>query len=450
MSPFTGVVMVAFCIFLIAIVWLVTRKNQGTATLPDSGPLASHIPTNDSLDDPLGHFDLHPLHSPLFQSVASSIDAGLVILDTERCIRFLNTQAEDLLGQERQFRENNGLITLLRDYQADSLVSDVLHDLEAREITIKLITSHRMLHLRCLPLCTDSCLDGALLIIRDVTQISLLERARRDMVANVSHELRSPLSSLKLLVETLQSEPPPDVARRMLGQMVHEIDAVTQLASELHELSQIESGRVSLQLSPHSVQTIVEQAIAHIQPQAQRKNIHILSNVPTDTRVLVDERRMEQVLINLFHNAVKFTSDQGTITVRSCEVVVNERILYRTNLDQRYTRSAPLPPTDTVRCLCPHDTFAEKEEQRYIPLPVSHPSGAWVITSLQDTGIGIPPQDIPRIFERFYKVDRSRTYSGTGLGLAVAKHLIEGHGGRLWVESEEGKGSTFYFSLPLA
>jgi two-component system, OmpR family, phosphate regulon sensor histidine kinase PhoR len=121
------------------------------------------------------------------------------------------------------------------------------------------------------------------------------------------------------------------------------------------------------------------------------------------------------VLLNLLHNAVKFTSDGGEIRLAAAAV-----------------RVAPLPGL-------PH-------------VPRDHPHGEWLLVSVADTGIGVPPQDLPRIFERFYKVDRARTRNsgGTGLGLAIAKHLVEGHGGRIWVESEEGRGSTFSFTLPVA
>ena len=179
--------------------------------------------------------------SPLVHAVASTFDSGLVVIDGERQIRYLNPQAEELLEIARDAVVGEGLITLVRDYQVDALVGDVLRDNEPREIVIQPPASGRTLRVRASAL-VDAGESGAVLLIRDVTQLSMLERARRDMVANVSHELRTPLASVKLLVETLQSSPPPQVAQRMLVQMAHEVDAVTQLVDELHELSQIESG----------------------------------------------------------------------------------------------------------------------------------------------------------------------------------------------------------------
>jgi two-component system, OmpR family, phosphate regulon sensor histidine kinase PhoR len=393
----------------------------------------------------------HVRTSPLFHELASSLDSGLVMVDTERKVMFMNGRAEDLLTMPASNARNQGLMSLLRDYQADAMVREVVRDTEPREMTLQPIASDRTLHLRCKPLMMNGSMSGALLLIRDVTQLSILERSRRDMVANVSHELRTPLSSLKLLVETLQSEPPPDVARRMLDQMSQEVDTVIQLADELHELSQIESGRVTLQLAPGNVKTIVESALNRIQPQAERKRIVIQANMLSgEVPVLIDKRRIDQVLLNLLHNAVKFTADGGTIKVCSCLLTIDEHTPYVAWLDRDMPCVDVLQKAGRVREHCLADTAEAHARRVDITLPMPHAPGAWMMSSISDTGIGIPSQDLPRIFERFYKVDRSRTQGGTGLGLAIAKHLIEGHGGWLWVDSEEGYGSTFYFTLPIA
>jgi len=374
--------------------------------VPEQGPPAedSLLPVPD------------PAAQPLFLSAADALDVGLVVVDTVRQVRFLSPLAEQLLNSSADHAVGDGLIALLRDHQADTLVADVVADGEPRELTMKPFSSGRTLRLRAAPLAVASRPAGALLVIRDLTQISMLERSRRDLVANVSHELRTPLASLKLLVETVQSEPPPDVARRMLGQMAQEIDAVTQLVDELYELAQIESGRVTLKLAPLPAGELVERAVERIRPQADRKSLQVCAELDRALpAVLADGDRIGQVLLNLLHNAVKFTSAGGTITVHLDAVDVDEGVRPRGS-------------------------------------PADHPAGHWVRVSVRDTGIGIPRQDLPRIFERFYKVDRSRTRNagGTGLGLAIAKHLIEGHGGRLWADSVEGRGSTFSFTLPVA
>ncbi|HMQ30674.1 MAG TPA: ATP-binding protein [Chloroflexaceae bacterium] len=379
-------------------------RDRGRAPAPPAQTAAA--PPGPPAAAPPGQLDA--LAHPLFQTAAASLDAGMVVVDPARQVAFLNPQAEEMLGVGAGLG-GHSLIALLRDHQADAMVGEVLRDREPRETAMKPIASGRTLRLRCTALAPGGQTAGALLVIRDVTQISMLERARRDLVANVSHELRTPLASLKLLVETVQSEPPPEVARRMLGQMSQEIDAVTQLVDELHELAQIESGRVTLKLAPKTLRPVVERALERIRPQADRKQIAVSASLGDDeTPALMDEDRIGQVLLNLLHNAVKFTSAGGSVVIR--------------------TGLAPADPEGPQG------------------------AGPWLLVSVSDTGIGIPAQDLPRIFERFYKVDRSRTRNagGTGLGLAIAKHLVEGHGGRLWADSAEGRGSTFSFTLPAA
>jgi len=360
--------------------------------------------------------------SVLFQSAASALDVGMVLVDPRREVFFVNAQAAALLGSTPQDLVGFGLISLVRDHHADEMVREVLADGEPRETTLKPIVGVRTFRLRCTQLRDGDTTIGALLLIRDITQLSMLERSRRDLVANVSHELRTPLASLKLLVETVQSGPPPDVTARMLEQMSQEVDAVTQLVDELHELAQIEAGRVTLKFAPLSIAPTIDRALERIRPQADRKNLRIGATIDDgQAQVLMDNDRVGQILLNLLHNAVKFTGIQGSVTVRTEVVSIAEEA----------------EPAQQA----PHE----------LHVPLDHPAGMWMLISVSDTGIGIPAQDLPRIFERFYKVDRSRNRNagGTGLGLAIAKHLVEGHGGRLWARSVEGRGSTFTFTLPV-
>jgi two-component system phosphate regulon sensor histidine kinase PhoR len=389
------------------------------------------------------------LFPPLFRAASDALDSGLVILDHEREVRYLNQQAETMLGITSAEAVGEGLITVVRDYQADALVQEVLRDGEVREIVLQQLFGGRTLRLRA-KLLEAGELRGAALLIRDVTQLNLLERARRDMVANVSHELRTPLASVKLLVETLQSTPPPAIAERMLNQMAQEVDAITQLVDELHELSQIESGRVALQLAPTELAPVVARAIERIRPQAERKSLHVRGEVPDQhPPALIDAGRIGQVLLNLLHNAVKFTPAGGDITIRAAT----------------FSTALETPKIGYIerRAACEPRPYARGERrQRALPLlrhgrptismPHALSPGEWMLITVSDTGIGIPSAEVPRVFERFYKVDRARTRNagGTGLGLAIAKHLVEGHGGRIWATSEEGAGSTFYVVVPLA
>lgn len=394
-----------------------------------------------------------PHLSPLFRATAAALDGGLILANTGCQVCFMNRQAEELLGIDAATAQGQGLIALLRDYQADALIREVLSDGETRETTIQPLLSGLTLRLRCTPVITGDKPDGVLLLIRDMTQISMLERARRDLVANVSHELRTPLASLKLLIETLQTSPPPSVAQHMLNQAAQEVDVVTQLVDELHELAQIESGRITLQLTPGRIDAVVERAMDRIHPQAERKNLHMSAAIPLDhPLVLMDEKRVGQVLLNLLHNAVKFTPDGGEINVRACTIIVDEETPHLGYIEQgdEQVQNQRTPHAPCRRQAYP--LLTTTSNLAFITLPAPHPPGLWSLISVSDNGIGIPARDLPRIFERFYKVDRSRNRNtrGTGLGLAIAKHLVEGHGGRLWADSEERRGSTFYFTLPAA
>jgi two-component system phosphate regulon sensor histidine kinase PhoR len=243
-------------------------------------------------------------------------------------------------------------------------------------------------------------LSGSVLFLfQNLTRQRYLETVRQDFISNISHELRTPLAALKALTETLAEgalEDPP-AARRFLEQMDTEVDSLSLMVSELLELSRIESGRVPLNLMPTTAYKILAPAVERLSLQAERADLDVLLDCPDGLPlVLADHQRLEQVVVNLLHNAIKFTPAGGQIDVAA-------RIAQST-----------------------------------------------VIFSVKDTGIGIAEDDLPRIFERFFKADRARSTGGTGLGLAISRHLVEAHGGKIWVESLEGKGSTFSFSIPVA
>lgn len=351
---------------------------------------------------------------PLFVAAATALDQGLVLLDPQQHIRFANEAFRALIAPT-PVQDGQSLIMVLRDSQADAVVRATLTRNEAQTAVIQPVLSPRTLQIVCHPLPND---DGALLLLRDVTQIALLERARRDMVANVGHELRTPIATIKLLVETLQSEPPPLIAQRMLGQLDDELSAMTHLVDELRELSQIESGRLAMRLQPADVGAVVEHAAARLGAQAERRDLHLVTEIaPALPLVLIDDERIEQVVLNLLNNALKFTPAGGTITV-------------------------------TVRC-AGHGAHVSPRETTALEKMNGQRA---VLVAVSDTGIGIPLGEQERVFERFYKVDRARTRNqgGTGLGLAIAKHVVERHAGQIWAESEEGQGSTFAFLLPVA
>jgi two-component system phosphate regulon sensor histidine kinase PhoR len=240
---------------------------------------------------------------------------------------------------------------------------------------------------------------GYLVMIQDLTQLRRLQTIRQDFISNVSHELRTPLASLRALVETLRDSAldDPPAAHRFLDRMEVEVDALTQMVEELLELSRIESGQVPLRLNPVLPSAAIVPAAERLRAQAERAQLALTIDIPRDLPlVLIDAGRIHQVVTNLLHNAIKFTPPNGSIRLTAA------------------------------------------------------PEGDYIQVTVEDTGIGIAPAELPRIFERFYKADRSRAVGGTGLGLAISKHVIQAHGGTIWAESEEGEGSRFYFTLPMA
>jgi len=342
------------------------------------------------------------------------MEDGVLVVEADRRISYANAIAGTLLGTITGALQGQTLMMALRDFQADQAVELALVSGEPQTTMLHALRTGRTLRLNCRRIVGDEA--RALVVIRDLTQLAHLERARREMVANVSHELRTPLASVQLLVETLENGTPPDVTRRMFGQIREELAAMTGLVEELSELSQIESGRLALRLSSASLPNIVERAIERLHPQVEQRGLTITTRLAPDLPLtLVDETRIGQVLVNLLNNAIKWTPTGGSIVVSALQATAAS--------DAR-----------TARELARVD------------------GACWIKLSVSDTGIGIPAGDIDRVFERFYKVDRARTRerSGTGLGLAIAKHLVEHHGGRIWAESTEGHGSTFSMLLPLA
>jgi two-component system phosphate regulon sensor histidine kinase PhoR len=199
--------------------------------------------------------------------------------------------------------------------------------------------------------------------------------------------------------------------------MEMEVDALTQMVQELLELSRIESGQVPFRLEAVEANDIVCPPIERLSPQAERADLELTVDLAPDLPpVLADAERLQQVITNLVHNAIKFTPPGGRIRVSALRAQVS---------GEEGVQPATLN-------LSP-DTLA---------------SGEWVLTIVEDTGVGIPPEDLPRIFERFYKADQARSGGGTGLGLSIAKHIVQAHRGHIWADSVEGRGSTFYVALP--
>ncbi len=259
-----------------------------------------------------------------------------------------------------------------------------------------------------------------LVILQDLTQVRRLETARRDFVSNISHELRTPLASLRALTDTLRDgalDDPP-AAVRFLNRMDVEVDALNQMVQELLELSRIESGRVPFRMQPTDIGSVVKIAVDRLTAQAERMQValrlDLAQNLPP---VQADGDRLSQVVTNLVHNAIKFTPVGGRVQVRV----------------------AVADPARLVKGMGGQAQWKEWERWQ-----------GGVMVEVSDTGVGIPSEDLTRIFERFYKTDRARSSGGTGLGLAIAKHVVQAHSGAIWATSTLGEGSTFRFIVPVA
>jgi two-component system, OmpR family, phosphate regulon sensor histidine kinase PhoR len=328
-------------------------------------------------------------------TVLQQMTDGVVIADGAGRIQLFNQAAESMFNVRESGAIGRSLAEILRDYRVVEIWERCLATGEEQSVYIELRQPN--LFLQCFATPLEETMPGnILLLFQDLTRLRRLETVRRDFISNISHELRTPLASLKALTETLQDgalEDPP-AARRFLSRIETEVDALTHMVSELLELARIESGKVPLQLKSVSPVELLRPAFERLGVQAERGNLTLRMACPEDLPdVLADAPRMQQVVVNLLHNAIKFTPPGGDVTLSA------------------------------------------------------HAGEGQVIFEVRDTGVGIPADDLPRIFERFYKADRARSGGGTGLGLAIARHLVEAHGGTIWAESVEGRGSTFYFSL---
>jgi len=325
-------------------------------------------------------------------TVLDSMADGVIMTDTDGNISLTNRAAETLYGIKEA--ENKSLIEAVRDHEVDELLKLCLRTGRTQADQYESGLSRRYLRAIAIPVTGR----GVLLLFQDLTELRNLQTTRRELIGNISHELRTPLAGIKAMVETLRdgAVDEGEAARDFLARIDSEVDRLTQLVTELTELSRIETGEAELRREPVSLNQLVEEVITQFGPQAERQELSIskelFAELPT---VPADKGRVRQVIANLVHNAIKFTPAGGTVTIS--------------------TRA---------------------------------PQGA-VSLEVTDTGIGIPGEYQPRVFERFYKADKARAGEGSGMGLAIAKHVVEAHGGSIWVESEEDKGSTFGFSLPL-
>lgn len=329
-------------------------------------------------------------------AILSNMADGILVVDGESKVSMINRAAGRMFQLSPDKAVGYTFIEVVHDHEVDDILQRCLKTGEQQAGLVETELGKQFLGVMATPLSGQS---GSLVLLQDLTELRRLETVRRDFIANISHELRTPIASLKALSETLQDGAmnDPTVANDFLSKINTEMDKLAQMVNELSELSYIESGEVSLEIEPVDLAEVVARVTGRLKAQADKAKLDFFVDIPSGLLpVRADKERVEQVLVNLIHNAIKFTPPKGRISVSA---------------------------------------KSERDD---------------VLVSVADTGIGIPADDLPRVFERFYKTDKARAGGGTGLGLAIVKHLIEAHGGKVWAESVEGKGSTFTFTLPIA
>ncbi len=323
---------------------------------------------------------------------------GVLIVNRHGVVRLINAAAARILKTTEARALKRSFVQAVRDHRIVEVFARC-QQAGRNETAILELDRDRFLQMVVTPFLRGDD-RGYLIVIQDLTRLRQLQTVRQDFLSNISHELRTPIASLRALVETLSDGALDDkvAAHRFLRHMEVEVDSLSHMVQELLDLARIESGKASLELAPVPAIDLLRHAIQRLQAQAERAQVTLHIDASPDLPMLhLDAGRVEQVLTNLIHNAIKFTLPGGEILVSA--VVADAHTL-------------------TIK--------------------------------VADTGVGIAPDDLPRIFERFYKADRARSGGGTGLGLAIAKHIVQAHGGRIWVESRVGKGSTFFFTLPVA
>jgi two-component system sensor histidine kinase SenX3 len=319
-----------------------------------------------------------------------SVPDGVVVVDADGNEEFRNLAA-------LRFRDARHSEALVEHAAAQLLERARQGDDGDRELQL-FGPPREVLSLRALPLVVDDMIVGAVALIHDVTDARRVESVRRDFVANVSHELKTPIGALGLLAETIAATEEADVVRRLAEQVVRESERLGRIVDDLLDLSLIEAQAAPTR-EPTPVRVLVEEAVERLSPLALAHGIPLRTEpITDDLLVLCDATQLVSAITNLLDNAVKYSEPGQAVVVTAV------------SLDGR------------------------------------------VVLRVQDHGIGIPNRDLERIFERFYRVDkaRSRATGGTGLGLSIVRHVAEAHGGDVTVESTEGEGSTFWLSLPLA
>ncbi|MBF0215907.1 MAG: HAMP domain-containing protein [Candidatus Omnitrophica bacterium] len=335
-------------------------------------------------------------------AVLSSMFEGIIVVDQKGDILLMNPSLRKLFFVDSD-PEGKTPLEVIRTAGVQDMIDRILADKErliSKEISV-MRPEEKAFKVNGVPIMRDGVLEGAVLVFHDITELKKLEEIRQDFVANVSHELRTPISSIKGYAETLIDGAIDDRenTKDFVKIIYEDSNRLANLIDDLLDLSRIESGKMKMAFERIELEPVLERALGVLSKTIKDKKINVTRSIPEVLpKVLADEKRLAQVFLNLLDNAVKYTPDGGNVNIGIARMDDHLRI------------------------------------------------------DISDNGLGIPQNDMPRIFERFYRVDkaRSREMGGTGLGLSIVKHIVLAHNGQVWAESEPGRGSKFTFTVPVA
>ncbi len=333
------------------------------------------------------------------ETLLNSMIEGLLLLDENGCIQLANRAFTKLFDISSDVRGKT-VLEVVRQHELAELVKKVAAQKQVLGYELKLSgLSERWLQINAAAISDGpGQRHGTIIVFHDLTRLKQLERTREEFVANVSHELRTPLSLIKGYVETLLdgAKDNPEVETKFLQTIQRNSERLQFLIEDLLTISELESGRIKMNLQSVRLHSLVDRVIEDLKPQAESRRVALLNHVP-ELVARADSDRLQQVLGNLIGNAIKYGRSEGRVGITGQLV-----------------------------------------------------DGNAIELCVQDDGPGIPAESLERVFERFYRVDkaRSREQGGTGLGLSIVKHIVQSHGGKVWAKSEPGKGAAFYFTLP--
>jgi two-component system, OmpR family, phosphate regulon sensor histidine kinase PhoR len=332
-------------------------------------------------------------------AIFNSMIEGVIVIDKASRVISVNPTIEKIFGVLKKDIEGKVFLEAIRNNNIAEVITRTLKEGATISSEITLIYPiHKIFEVSATPIFDNKVINGCLVVIHDITEIRRLETMRRDFVANVSHELKTPLTSIKGFVETLLEGALDDKEnnRNFLKIIQDHAERLNKLVEDLLSLSYLESKEIKLEKKDFNLRKNSEKAVMLFSARLKEKEIIVTNELPLALFISADADRIEEVFTNLIDNAIKFNRKNGSIKIYSLE------------------------------------------------------ENGCLKIFIEDSGIGMPEKDMPRIFERFYRVDkaRSRELGGTGLGLSIVKHIVELHGGSVGLESAEGLGSKFWFTLP--